>query len=752
MRAPRRLELAPPEARRRILIEEIGDERRGMTRRTFLLRSMIIAGFGAVLAKLGKMQLLDAARYQRRAAGNIIRFEALPAPRGLIVDRNGVILAQNRRAWSVSIVPDQLPDDPQQRAAVRDQLIRMLNLDTVLVVRPAAVPPEARRPVADALSTALNVPLGDVLGPLVSPPKDGPFVLLREQLSPAEVATFQSLAQQWPGVHVLNRYDYLLEQYAGSGSPIVLKRDVPRDLALQIGANPLSFPGVVVDDNTLMRQYPAGPIFAHVLGYVGPITKEEYDAAGGDTAANPYLPNAVVGRDGIEQALEPYLRGTRGGRWLQTDARGAVVSELVDRRQDPVPGYTVVLTIDSALQKAAAEALQAGIAQSNDAAAKQGRSAVGSGVAIALDPRSGEVLALVSLPTYDNQRFADGISQAEYQRYLNDPFRPLFNYAVRGEFPPGSTVKPLLACAALQEGTITAQTTFTCRGAIRVPTEWDENGGNYYYCWLRSGHGPITVLDGIAQSCNVFFYNVGAPNQQAEGANTPLHYYIPGDPQPHFFSGLGIERIGKYLREQFGFGQPTGIELGNEASGLVPDPRWLFQELREYWSVGDTINVSIGQGHLSCTPLQLACALAAIANGGTYYRPRLVRELRDANGETVRTFEPVVVRKLGIAPEHIQLVRQAMRRTVTDGTAKGKFVRTGDTIPIAGKTGTAEYGQSENGKYTKQHAWFTAFAPYDAPEILVLVLIRDGGEGATFAVPVADAILAAYFHRTTAGR
>lgn len=177
-------------------------------------------------------------------------------------------------------------------------------------------------------------------------------------------------------------------------------------------------------------------------------------------------------------------------------------------------------------------------------------------------------------------------------------------------------MKPLLACAGLQEGVISTETTYTCRGSIRVPTVWDEQGGNTYVCWLATGHGAVSVLDGIAQSCNVFFYNVGAPGQVPEGGTEPLHYYIPGDPDKHYFEGLGIERIERYLRDVFGFGQPTGIELAGEADGLVPNPRWMFQTLREYWSVGDTINVSIGQGHLACTPLQLACALAAIANRG----------------------------------------------------------------------------------------------------------------------------------------
>ncbi|MBX6341551.1 MAG: penicillin-binding protein 2, partial [Thermomicrobiaceae bacterium] len=488
---------------------------------------------------------------------------------------------------------------------------------------------------------------------------------------------------------------------------------------------------------------------SHILGYVGPISKEEYDAARA-AGSDPYLPDDNVGRGGLEQALEPELRGRHGGRWVLKDARGVELAELVDRRRDPEPGYTAVLTIDMDFQKAVTKALQEGIKAADAGARKDGKEPVGAGVVVALDPQTGEVLALVSLPTFDNQAFVDGISQEQYDALLNDPYKPLTNFAISGAFPPGSTIKPLLACVGLQEGTLRPDTHYRCLGSIRVPAAGNELGGNVYVCWNHAGHGTIAVEDGIAQSCDVFFYNVAAPGQEIEGTNTRLHYYIPGDPSPHPFEGVGIDKIERYLKRDFGFGAPTGIELAAEAKGLVPNAKWLYQTLHENWSVGDTINVSIGQGYLSCTPLQMASAVAAIANGGTYYRPRLVRALKDASGRTVREFAPEPVRRLSVAPERLEIVRRGMLRTVTDGTAKGKFVKTGSGVSIAGKTGTAEFGEAVNGKYKKQHAWFTAFAPFDRPRIALAVLIEGGGEGATYAVPVADAVLAAFFGRRVA--
>ncbi|MDI3339198.1 MAG: penicillin-binding protein 2 [Sphaerobacter sp.] len=721
-----------------------------LTRRAFLLKSLVLAGFGALAAKLWKMQIVDAAQYKLAATASQFSVEPIRAPRGLIVDRNGNILAENRISWTVSIVPARFPDDPAQAAAITEQLIRLLDLRDLLVVRRSALPEGSEEYVLRELAALIAADPGRLIGTILrGGGQEGDLVVVREDLPPEEAARLREDVKRLPGVHVMDRVRYTLEANPGAPRPVPLKQDVAREVALAIESNRLYLRGVEVSDTTLVRRYPAGPEFSHILGYVGPITREEYEAAGGE--ASEYLLDDWVGRGGIEQYMESVLRGRHGLRWTQVDAHGVRVGELASLRREPIPGYTVVLTIDRDLQRAVTQALREGIAAANAAAQKEGRDPVGSGVVVALDPRSGAVLALVSWPTFDNQLFVDGISQEQYDAYLNDPFKPLTNFAISGEFPPGSTIKPLMACIGLADGVVTPHDEFRCVGRIRVPVVGDEDGGQYYYCWQRGGHGWVAAEEAIAVSCDVYFYNVGAPHQQGAGFDLPLHYYNPGDPEPHFFHGLGIERIHEALTKEFNLGRPTGIELAGEASGLVPTPKWLFQSpLHEYWSVGDTINVSIGQGHLAVTPLQLACGIAAIANGGTYYRPRLVQAITDGAGNVIQRFEPEVVHRLNVPPEHIETVRRGMRRTVTDrmGTAYGKFVRTGDDIPIAGKTGTAEYGVAVDGRYTQSHAWFTAFAPYDNPEIVVVVLIPAGGEGAVWSTPVADAVLAAYFGKT----
>lgn len=748
-RGHKRMELVRPADRKRRRADNRPDDAVFLTRRAFLLKGLFLSGFGALVAKLFKMQVIDAAEYELAAAGNQFRDEPIRAPRGLIVDRNGNVLAENRISWTVSVVPALFPDDSEEADAIAEQLVRLLDLRDLLVVRRSALPEGSEEYVLRELAALVGIEPARLLGSVLRSGSSDDLYIIREDLSPEEAARLREEVKRLPGVHVMDRVRYTLEANPGAPRPVLLKKDVDREVALAIEGNRLYLKGVEVSDETLVRQYPAGPEFSHILGYVGPITKEEYEAAGGPDGN--YLFDDWVGRGGIEEHMEEVLRGQHGLRWVQVDAHGVKVNELESLRQDPQPGHTVVLTIDRDFQLKATEALREGIAAANEAAMKDGRDPVGSGVVIALDPRTGAILALVSWPTFDNQLFVDGISQEQYDAYLNDPFKPLTNFAISGEFPPGSVIKPLLACLGLEAGVVGPQDHVYCAGQIRVPVVGDESGGQYYYCWVQSGHGAVAMEEAIAVSCDVYFYNVGAPNQQAEGADLPLHYYNPGDPQPYFFHGLGIDRIHEGLTKEFRLGAPTGIELASEASGVVPNPKWLFQSpLREYWSVGDTINVSIGQGHLSCTPLQLTCGIAAIANGGTYYRPRLVEALADGAGNIIRRFEPEVVHRLNVAPEHIETVRRGMRRTITDriGTAYGKFPRTGDDIPIAGKTGTAEYGVAVDGKYRQSHAWFTAFAPYDDPEIVVTVLIPAGGEGAVVSTPVADAVLAAYFGKT----
>ena len=331
---------------------------------------------------------------------------------------------------------------------------------------------------------------------------------------------------------------------------------------------------------------------------------------------------------------------------------------------------------------------------------------VHSAVAVVLDPRNGEILAMVSLPAYDNQVFIDNRDRQRIKTYLSDDVtKPMLNKALYEQYAPGSTLKPFMAAAGLQEGTLKLETTYNCPGEIYVPYSTDDNQRDPKPCWVRKSgvppHGPQSVIDGIANSCDIFFYNVGAPYQIDPTTDKPLHYYEYGGPKgvvKHDFQGLGIERMDKYFAD-FSFGVKTGMtDLGGEELGIVPTPSYKenltktkAQPKGDPWALGDTINVTIGQGYFTCTPLQMAVATAAVANGGTFYRPHLVRTVTDENGEVVRTTDTTPMRRSVIKDEHLQIVRQGMRKVITDGTAKGKF---SVPVEVAGKTGTAEYGEA----------------------------------------------------------
>jgi penicillin-binding protein 2 len=734
--------------RRRYRPNERSPDELMLTRRMFLLKGLVVTGFVALAGKLWQMQMVDSVSYETQAQGNIIKDEPIPAARGMILDRSGEILAENRVIWQVSLTPAQLPRDERDREYVRSQVIATLGLKDMLAIRQNAVPDGISDELVELIASETGVSLDEVRERFENARADDNVIPIKRDLEPEEAERLTEVVRRLPGVVVINYFDYVVESDPVSVTPTVLNPDIDRETALALESNKMYLPGVTVDGEKLVRRYLGGKELAHILGYVGPISEEEYESSRGTTGQSPYLRTDYVGRGGIEQAMESELRGRRGVRFVQTDARGLRLAEIEDRRIDPEPGRSLHLTIDQRFQKAVTRALQEGIDAANEAALAEDKEPVGSGVVVAMDPRTGEILALVSLPNYDNQKFVDGISQADYDELISNPFLPLINLAVSGSFSPGSTLKPLLGCAALEEKTITTETQYRCAGSINVPTVGYESEYNTYVCWWRQGHGTVAIEEAVAESCNIFFYNVGAPHQVAAGMDEPLHYFNPGESTPNYFEGLGIDRIERYLKEEFGFGQRTGIELANETPGVVPNPQWLFQSpLREYWSVGDTINVSIGQGHLECSPLQLTCAMAAIANRGVYYRPRLVRAFGTNNGEVVEELDPDERHVLNIDQENLEVICRGMRRTVTDGTAWDKFPRTGDDIEIAGKTGTADFGEAIDGSYATHHASFCAFAPFDDPEIVVTVLLPGGGEGSTFAVPVADAVLAAYFGR-----
>ncbi|MHB9034362.1 MAG: penicillin-binding protein 2, partial [Anaerolineae bacterium] len=510
--------------------------------------------------------------------------------------------------------------------------------------------------------------------------------------------------------------------YIGEWNPIKIASNVPRNTAFIIEEHLTSMPGVSVVAEPI-REYLEGELMSHILGYEGRIPSDSYAEYQAQTDKQ-YLPDDLVGLAGIEATQESYLRGIAGKKHIEVDAYEREVSVMA--QEEPVPGYNVRLTIDVELQRAVESILSDGM--------RHAKSNVG--VAIVLDPRNGDVLASVSLPGYDNNLFSGGISYDDYYALMSNSNHPLIDHAISGQYPPGSTFKIIPATAGLQEGIISLGTYVNCNGTMRVPNKYFPDNpalAQTFYCWNLWGHGSVNVIDALMQSCDIFFYTVGG------GTND--------------FEGLGIEKLDKYM-ELFGFGAPTGVELTGESQGLVPTAKWKVQNYGESWSLGDTYNASIGQGFVLVTPLQLANATAVIANGGTLYKPQIVAEISDSKGNTVKTIQPEVIRKLPVDEDILAILRAGLRDTVANGTARLAQV---PGIEVAGKTGSAEYAvwdaqgnlvRDEFG-HLPTHAWFIAFAPYDNPEIVVVVFLEGAGTGAEMAAPVVSNILRYYYGQPT---
>ena len=492
-------------------------------------------------------------------------------------------------------------------------------------------------------------------------------------------------------------------------TPVRIKSRLSRDTWFILQEQLAQLPGVV-PQFTPIRGYPEGPLFGHLLGYTSQLPAGLLEKL----LAQGYERDDTLGVAGLEAAFEAELRGAPGRKQVEVDGVGRVTSEL-QTLVPTVPGGNLVMTIDAAFQRRAAEILAATLAQA--------RSHQGS--LVALQPQTGEVLAMVSLPQYDNNRFAAGISQADYQWLSEDPWRPLLNHSIGGQYPPGSTFKLITAAAALQERVVTPQTGIACPGALVA-------SGRTFRDWFPAGHGPnVAVRHAIAVSCDIYFYSVAGGN--------------PSTGLP----GLGIRRLAEYARA-FGIGERTGIRLPGEAAGLMPTEEWKRERTKEPWYIGDDYNTGIGQGDVLATPLQLATATAAVANGGTLYRPRLVSAIRDADGHVVQTLPPEVIRKLPVAPEYLAAIRAGMRDAVAAefGTAYYALKQAAPGAPaaVAGKTGTAEFaGPPDSKGNLPTHALFVGYAPYEDPQIAVAVVVYGGGEGAEVAAPAAAEAIGAYF-------
>ncbi len=470
--------------------------------------------------------------------------------------------------------------------------------------------------------------------------------------------------------------------------PILIKENISSEEALVLTEDSKKLRGVSLE-KTAIRSYENSFIFSHIIGYDGKITQEELKNNEG------YLMTDYIGKTGLEKSYEKYLRGIHGARQVEVDSLGNVKKELGNI--NPIPGSDLILNIDEGLQKKIYDSLTTVMEASGDKTA----------AAVAIDPRNGGVLAMVSLPSFDNNLFAKGISNDDYQSLASDKNLPLFNRVIKGEYPPGSTIKPIISVGALAEKTIEENTKIDGLGGIL------NVGGFSFRDWKV--HGQSDVRTAIAESNDIFFYTIGGGYGNIQG--------------------LGMDRM-KHYYNLFGLGEKTGIDILGEEDGLIPSEKWKEEVIGERWYMGNSYHAAIGQGYVLATPIQLASFTAAVANGGTLYAPRIVGKIK-ANDGTETNLSSKIIRENFISDSIVKVVREGMRQTIESGTAQ-----TLKNLPIkvAGKTGTAQFGTED-----KTHAWFISFAPYDNPEIAMVVLVEGGGEGHSSAVPVTRDVYDWYF-------
>ena len=490
------------------------------------------------------------------------------------------------------------------------------------------------------------------------------------------------------------RYDKIRSQPAFK--PAVLVSDVDHETMVSIETNRFSLPGVVMRVKP-RRRYRYDGLAAHIIGYLGEITQKQIE----QDAYQDHRIGDLIGQYGIEKEWESDLHGKRGRRMVEVDASGRLLRVI--KKKDPIPGDNLHLTIDTRLQKVAQDALGGQI-----------------GAIVAMDPNNGEVLAMASTPAFPQASFVQGMTAKDWQALLKDPFHPLENRAISGQYPPGSTFKIVAAVAALEEGVVTPETTIGCNGSYSF-------GDRVFHCWSRVGHGPVNLYRSLKESCDIYYYDVGRR--------------------------LGVDRLAHYAR-LFGLGEITGVGLATEKPGLFPTKAWKLKRFNTPWQAGETLSVVIGQGYNLATPLQMAQVVSVIANGGLVIRPRLVRRITRADGVLVKEFKPEIVRQTGFRPETIALVRKSLAAVVNEPGGTGQRCRMDDVL-VGGKSGTSQVvalkkyqgiPQKDLPYEYQDHAWFVAFAPVDNPRIAVAAVVEHAGHGGTAAAPLVRAVLQAFFH------
>ena len=579
----------------------------------------VLALFVLLVLRLLYLQMVMGEEFYRLSMNNSIRLQTVDPPRGLILDRNGVKLAENRPSFDVSFTPKDAGD------------------------------------------------VGRVLGELA------------EHL-------------QSPSEDLLAKVKY--SRGLAAFKPVLLKQDIGRDVLAAVEARRVDLPGVSVQVR-LRRNYLFDMNAAHVIGYLGEVSLDELKS--GDY---PGLRSGdAIGKFGVERTFDGYLRGEPGGRQVEVNANGQVMRVL--QTVSPRPGRNIILTIDRELQQRAEELLE-GVA----------------GAAVAVDPSNGNVLALASSPAFNQNSFVSGIASDTWESLISNPYRPLENKAIQGEYPPGSTYKIVTAMAGLEEKAIDEFTTFDCGGSLHF-------AGRDYRCWKKEGHGRVDIRRALAESCDVFFYRTG--------------------------QRLGVDRLAWYAKA-CGLGARTGIGLDHEARGTIPSSAWKKKRFGVPWQDGETLSVAIGQGYDLATPLQMALLTAAVGNGGIRYRPTILQRVETVEGDVVLQAAPQEAGRLPVSPRTLKLVQDGIWGAVNGDRGTARRVHLPD-IEIAGKTGTSQVVGRKDGAddYTpphlRPHAWFVCYAPVGAPKLAVAVVVENGEHGSSAAGPIAREMVKAYLRK-----
>jgi penicillin-binding protein 2 len=602
-------------------------EQRLFASRALIAAFFILALTGIVIARLVNLQVIHHEHFSQLSQGNRVRLEPVPPTRGLIYDREGRVLARNRPAYQLELIPEQVPD-------LENTLLELVYLGLV---------------DSDDLES--------IRGKIASQRRFD-AVILRYDLDTEEAARFAVRRQTLPGVDIRAR---------------------------------------------LARDYPEGSVAVHALGYVGSISEEDLKRLDGPN----YMGTSQAGKLGVERAYEDLLHGQTGHRQLLVNAQGRMLDEL--ERVDAAPGGDIYLSLDLDVQRAAERAL-------GDY----------RGAVVAIDPRNGQVIALASTPTYDPNLFSRGISRTAYQNLQSDPDKPLINRALRGNYPPGSTIKPLMALAGLHYNATQPWRSTFCRGWFTLP-----GSSHRFRDWKKVGHGPVTLISATAQSCDIYFYELAVE--------------------------LGIDRMHEFL-DGFGLGRPTNIDIPGEKNGLLPSREWkrgaFNRRQDQVWFPGETVIAGIGQGYMLTTPVQLAQSMAILANRGRGFRPTLLAAVADPETGEPRPVPPVLLEPVEVAaPEYWDIALQSMVEVVHGQRGTARAIGKDAPYIIAGKTGTAQvftiaqdavYDEEEVEERLRHHALFVAIAPADDPRIALAVVVENGGSGSGTAAPVARTVMDAW--------